>query len=153
MLGCGVHVTLSASDAVARRGPSKSADPSDAGGRLREARDFKRDAEELHALRRDSDNANGVITLIVHAAIAYADALTARYGGFINQKDHRAVVRALEISLGKRASAQQLEHLRRILDEKDAASYGVRFGRHERAQKLLDRLERFALWAEQQLKM
>ena len=136
---------------VARRGPSKTADSEDAQARLRAARDFHRDAQELHELRVAQDNANGTITLIINAAIAYADALTAHFGGFINQQDHRAVIKAIQSALGRRAEPTQLERLRRIIDEKDAAAYGIRRFTHQRASDMLGQLDRFAQWVEQEL--
>ena len=36
-------------------------------------------------------NANPIMVQIVTAAIAYADALTARFGGRVNQRDHAAL--------------------------------------------------------------
>ena len=136
---------------MARRGPSKTADSEDANGRLRAARDFHRDAQDLHSRRGQPDNANGTITLIINAAIAYADALTAHFGGFINQQNHRAVIKGIESALGRRVESGQLERLRRIIDEKDAAAYGIRRFTHQRASDMLEQLNRFAEWVEQQL--
>src|SRR5215212_4239267 len=100
---------------VARQTPSKPAGPGDWEGRLRNARDFKRDAEDLVQVRDDDENANGAITLIVNAAIAYADALTGKFGGFFNQQDHNAVRAAVERALGQRADTSQVNRLTRIL--------------------------------------
>lgn len=131
--------------------PSRAVEPGDADGRLRNARDFKRDAEELIALRDDDDNANGVITLIVNAAIAYADALTGKYGGFVNQQDHRTVSTGLIKALGQRADKSQLKRLSTIIGQKDASSYGPRRTPRQKAHNLLEQLERFANWVEEEM--
>ena len=90
-------------------GPTKPVERDEWEGRLWNARDFKRDAENLIELRDDDENANGVITHVVNAAIAYADALTAKYGGYFNQQDHRAVRAAVERALGDRADPPQVK--------------------------------------------
>jgi hypothetical protein len=136
---------------VVKTSPAKPVDSGDWSGRLRNARDFKRDAEELIALRDDDDNANGVITLIVNAAIAYADALTGKYGGFVNQQDHRAVGTGLTRALGQRADKTQLKRLGTILGQKDASSYGPRRTPKQKAQDLLEQLDRFASWVEEEM--
>jgi hypothetical protein len=136
---------------VVRAAPSKPVDAGDWDGRLRNARDFKRDAEELIALRDDDDNANGVITLIVNAAIAYADALTGKYGRFVNQQDHKTVSTGLTRALGQRADKGQLKPLGTILGQKDASSYGPRRTPRQKAQDLLEQLERFASWVEEEM--
>lgn len=121
------------------------------GGRLRNARDFKRDAEELFDLRDDDENANGVITLVVNAAIAYADALTGKYGGYFNQQDHKGVAEAVRRALGNRADSQQVKRLSTILGYKDSSSYGPRRTPKEIAEQLLEQLLRFSEWVELQM--
>lgn len=136
---------------MAKQGPSKPVDPGEWEGRLRNARDFRRDAENLHDLRDDEENANGVITLIVNAAIAYADALTGKYGRFFNQQDHKSVSTAVERALGHRADSGQIKRLNSIIAHKDASSYGVRRSSKETAGELLKQLERFSEWVENTL--
>jgi hypothetical protein len=136
---------------VVKAGPSKSVDEGEPDGRLRNARDFRRDAEELIALREDGDNANGVITFIVNAAIAYADALTGKYGGFVNQQDHKNVSTGLTRALGQRAEKGQLKRLAAILGHKDASSYGPRRSPRQKAQDLLEQLDKFAAWVEMEM--
>jgi len=136
---------------MAKVTPSRPATSGEWDGRLRNARDFKRDAEELLELREDDDNANGVITLIVNAAVAYADALTGRYGGFVNQQDHKNVSTTLSRALGHRADKTQLKRLATIIGHKDASSYGPRRTPRQKAQDLLEQLERFASWVEQEM--
>jgi hypothetical protein len=137
---------------MARQAPAKPVDSGDWEGRLRNARDFKRDAEDLIQVRDDDENANGAITLIVNAAIAYADALTGKFGGFFNQQDHNAVRAAVERALGQRADASQVTRLTRILRQKDPAAYGPRRSTMEEARDLLEQLNRFGVWVEQEMK-
>jgi hypothetical protein len=136
---------------VVRQGPSKPAGPGDWEGRLRNARDFKRDAEELHALRNDDENASGVITLIVNAAIAYADALTGKSAGFVNQQDHKTVCSAVERALGQRADPVQIKRLSAMIGQKDPSAYGARRIHKETSADLLKQLERFSDWVERTL--
>lgn len=136
---------------MARQGPSKPVEPGGWEGRLRNARDFRRDAEDLHDLRDDDENANGVITLIVNSAIAYADALTGKFGGFFNQQDHRNVCPAVERALGRRADPAQIKRLSAIIAQKDPSSYGARRSLKETSADLLKQLERFSEWVERTL--
>lgn len=137
---------------MARLGPAKPVEHGDWEGRLRNARDFKRDAEDLLAIREDDENANGAITLIVNAAIAYADALTGKYGGFFNQQDHRSVSPAVGNALAQRADPAQLKRLSNILGQKDPASYGPRRTPKEKAADLLEQLDRFSKWVEAEMR-
>jgi hypothetical protein len=136
---------------VARLGPAKPADRGDWEGRLRNARDFKRDARDLLDLREDDENANGAITLIVNAAIAYADALTGKFGGFFNQQDHANVDAAVKRALSARADPDQVKRLSYILGQKDPASYGPRRTPKQKADQLLEQLERFSFWVEAEM--
>jgi hypothetical protein len=137
---------------VSRQGPAKAAAKGDWEGRLRNARDFKRDAEELFELRADEENANGVIILIVNAAIAYADALTGKYGGYFNQSDHKGVSPAVERALGNRMDPDQVKRLSALIGQKDASSYGARRTPKETARTLLEQLNRFSAWVEQEMR-
>jgi hypothetical protein len=137
---------------MARITPAKPVEQGDWEGRLRNARDFKRDAEDLIALRDDDENANGVITLVVNAAIAYADGLTGKFGGFFNQQDHRAVGAAVVRALAQRADKAQVQRLSAILGHKDASSYGPRRTPRAKARDLLEQLERFSVWAEEEMR-
>lgn len=136
---------------MAKTGPAKPVEQGEWEGRLRNARDFKRDAEELMALRDDADNANGVITLVVNSAIAYADALTGKYNGTFNQHDHLAVTAAVTGALGQRTDRAQVKRLASILAHKDTSAYGPRRTPLQKARDLLEQLDRFAFWAEEQM--
>ncbi len=116
------------------------------------ARAFLKAAQDEAALAGDGDLGNPIISQVVTAAIAYADALTAAYGERINQRDHRAAVKNLRDALGKRLPAAQANRLTRILGEKDASQYGARPKSREEARRLLAHLEAFATWAEAELR-
>jgi len=108
-------------------------------------------AKTLMDLYRPGQNANPIITEIVAAAIAYADAVTARHGNRINQQDHLALGDLLRAVLGNRLPNPQLANLKAILSQKDEASYGVRAGSHTQAARLYARLDEFAAWVQTEL--
>jgi hypothetical protein len=78
-------------------------------------------AHQAALLAEPGQNANPIVSHLISAAIGYTDALTAKYGGTVNQQDHAAVVKAVRAALGNRVPEAALEHLGRILREKDAA--------------------------------
>lgn len=133
---------------VARTGAARPADSGEWRGRVDNARAFHRAAEQLLRDHPLGANGNPVIVLIVHAAIAYGDALTAFGGGKINQKDHAQLPKLVATALGPRSNPEQVKRLARILGEKDGASYGARVGRMEHTTNLFEQLDRFARWAE-----
>jgi hypothetical protein len=118
---------------------------------LNVARAYLKAARDEITLAGEGDIANPVISQIVVAAIAYSDALTARYGGRVNRKDHAAAVKALRDALGNRLPAAQQSRLQRILREKDAAQYGSRLKTKAEAARFLNELETFVSWAEAEL--
>jgi hypothetical protein len=108
------------------------------------------DPETALALSDRGDPQNPVISNLVLAAVAYCDALTAKYGGRVNQKDHGAVVKILRDALGNRLPAAQETKLSRILGIKDDVQYGSRPSTAAEAQRLLVLLREFARWAEEE---
>jgi hypothetical protein len=98
------------------------------------------------------DLGNPVMSQVVNAAIAYTDALTARYAGRANQRDHIAAVQALRDALGRRLPTAQETQLRRILGEKDEVQYGAKLKTEDEARRLLSLLDAFAAWAEAELR-
>jgi hypothetical protein len=136
---------------MTRTGPSKPADAAFVGGRLENARAFRTAAHNASELADPGENANPMVSHIVTSAIAYADALTGKFGGRVNQKDHAAASKALRDALGNRLPQAQARRFARILDEKDAAQYGARSGRLTHARQLLDELDAFAEWAETEM--
>lgn len=134
---------------MTRKGAAKSVDPARASIRLEIARAYHQAARHTAALVEDGTPANPIVSQIVTAAVAYADALTAKHAGTVNQKDHGAVVKTLRDVLGQRLPKAQETNLRMILQEKDTSQYGFRIMGIAEAQRLLDRLDAFAAWAEQ----
>jgi hypothetical protein len=102
-------------------------------------------------LAEPSQDGNPIVSHAVTAAIAYADALTARRAGIVNRQDHAAAPKLLRDVLREALPKEQEVRYRRILAEKDTAQYGVRPGRIDHALKLLADLEPFAHWAEEKL--
>jgi hypothetical protein len=136
---------------MTRKGSSKAADEAFGGGRLEIAKAFLKAAQNESELITDGDVGNPIISLIVHSAIAYADALTAKFAGRVNQQDHSGAAKALRAALGNRLPNDQERRLVRILSEKDAGQYGARVKRKPEAVRLLADLQKFAAWAELEL--
>ena len=136
---------------MVRRGRRKAVDATQAARYLRVARALRRSGEDLSALAEESDRYGNAIAIVaIHAAIAYADALSVAYGGFKSAEgDHERAVDALQDALGARVDAGQVKALLAILKRKDAVSYqGVYFTTAEAA-ALVERLRGFADWAEE----
>jgi len=85
---------------------------------------------------------------VVNAAIAYCDALTAKYGGYVNQKDHGAAIKTLRDVSGNRFPIAQETRLFRILGVKDEVQYGARLSTTGEAERLLKTLLEFGEWVE-----
>ena len=136
---------------MTRKASSKPADEAFGGGRLEMAKAFLKAAQNEAELIAEGDVGNPIISPIVHSAIAYTDALTAKFAGRVNQQDHAGAVKALRGALGNRLASDQERRLVRILGEKDAAQYGARVKRKPEAVRLLADLEKFAAWAEIEL--
>ena len=96
----------------------------------------------------DSCSYNGAITLQITAAIAYADAVTAKTKGVVNKQDHATAPRLLREALGNKLPDRQEKFFRRLLGRKDEVNYGARSTTLEEAQRLLAELDEFAEWAE-----
>lgn len=133
---------------MTRRGPAASVTPGDADGRLANARAYRAAAEQTLTALPSGGNANPSRSLIALSAIAYADALTARFGGFVNRKDHAAAAQALRTALGNRLPAARARDLAVLLEDKDEVQYGIRIGRRAEAERALERLRDFGDWAE-----
>ena len=136
---------------MTRKGASKSVNASFGEGRLRLARAYLKAAQMEATVAEDGDPGNPIMSQIVNAAIAFTDALTARYSGRANQQDHAAAVKALRDALGNRLPTAQETRLRRILGVKEEVQYGTRFKTKTEAEKLLTQLEEFAAWAEAEI--
>ena len=101
---------------MTRTAPAKTVDAAFGEGRLRLARAYVKAArtEAAAAAAEDGDVGNSIPSQIVHAAIAFTDALTARYPGRVNRQVHAAAVKTFEDCLGNRLPASQDTRLRRI---------------------------------------
>jgi hypothetical protein len=136
---------------MTRTGASKAVDPTHASGRLRKAEAFHEASRVISdniASVRDGD----VVTAnVVLAAIAYTDALTAAYGGRVNQKDHAAAVKLLRDVLGKALPDAQERRLARLLGRKDETAYGASIGRTDEALQTVENLDQFGSWAKSML--
>lgn len=129
------------------RGPRKPVDAAHARGRLLQAREFHESGRSLITLAQGGSY-NGAVALMIMAAIAYADAITARASGVVNQQDHQSAPRLLREVLGRRLPDRQERFFRRLLGRKDEVNYGARSTTLEEAQRLLVELDAFAAWAE-----
>lgn len=136
---------------MVRTGSTKKKDASYVSGRLAVARGYLKEARNSNAWADPGDIGNPSISTIINCAIAYADALTAKYRGEINQGDHGAVVKLLRAALGKELPNRQEANLKALLEQKDEVQYGSRSKTRDDAERALERLEEFVAWAETQL--
>jgi hypothetical protein len=92
-------------------------------------------------------NAAGV--LIIHAAIAYTDALTIKVGGVKSQgDDHMAAVDLLrEVVTLDQDGQKALNHLGRMIQQKNVVSYNGEIYTRNDVDKLWKQLERYKAWA------
>lgn len=132
------------------QGPRKAVDGGHSPARLLQAREFHESARTLVTLAQGKSY-NGAVTLMVTAAIAYGDAITAKVKRVVNKQDHQNAPRLLREVLGKRLPDKQEKFLRKLLGRKDEVNYGVRSTTLDEAQRLLADLDEFAAWAEGKL--
>ena len=132
---------------MTNRGPRKVVNAAHSSARLLQAREFHESARSLVTFGQ-SKSYNGAITLMITAAIAYGDAMTARAKGVVNKQDHQSASRLLREALGNRLPDKQEKVFRKLLGRKDEVSYGARNTPLEEAQRLLAELDEFAAWAE-----
>lgn len=129
------------------RGPRKPAEAGHSTARLLQAREFHESARSLIALGQNKSY-NGTVTLLVMAAIAYADSVTAGAKGVVNQQDHQNASKLLRETLGNRLPAKQEKFFRKLLGRKDEVNYGARSTTRAEAERLMVELDEFAVWAE-----
>lgn len=129
------------------KGPRRPAIEGEWSGRLMQAREFHDSARSLVVLAT-SNSYNGAITLMVTAAIAYADAVTAKLRSVVNIQDHRMAPRLLRETLGNALPDSQERFFRRLLGRKDEVNYGARSTTIDEARRLLAELDEFAAWIE-----
>lgn len=119
-------------------------------GRLVKARAYLEAARSGAELAEETSIGDPIISSGVLATIAFGDALTIRFAGIQNDREHLGLSRALARALGKRA-ADQLRRVDRILGAKDDTQYGHRVHSLAEARTILTQVERFAEWAEVEL--
>ncbi|MBB4274131.1 hypothetical protein GGE12_001886 [Rhizobium mongolense] len=73
---------------MARIGSTKKKDAAYATGRLVIARGFLKDARNSNLVAHPGDIGNPSMSTVINCAIAYSDALTAKFRGEVNQDDH-----------------------------------------------------------------
>jgi hypothetical protein len=120
-------------------------------GRLDAGKSFRKAGQDLLALSEESSAGNPIIAQAVLAAIAYGDALTVKFGRFQNTVDHAALPKAVRSVLGTRFPQLQSSRLSRLLAWKDASQCGHRMASAGEARVVMEQLDRFADWAEQEL--
>ena len=84
---------------MTNKGPWRAATEREWAGRLTRAREFHESARSLVTLA-ENRSYYGAVALMVTAAIAYADAITAKRKGIVNKQDHLAASRLLREALG-----------------------------------------------------
>lgn len=94
-------------------------------------------------------NAAGV--LVIHAAIAYGDTLTIKYGGVKSKgEDHQALVNLIDSVIAKsHGKTSALLHLNKLIDHKNSVSYSGNIYKKTDIDQLWKHLERFKSWAEE----
>lgn len=121
------------------------------------AKDYKKVAESFYGgaeAAKEFEYWNAAGVLIVHSAIAYADAVSIKFGGVKSQgQDHNQTITLLkEIlseSIENRKAFRQLE---KIIAHKNAVSYSGDVYESKDVEKLWKNFERFKNWAESLLK-
>lgn len=133
-----------------RRTSTKQVDSTQAGNYLEKARQFRADALSAFDLGT-LFSTNGIAVLCVHAAIAYADALSIRAQGVKSiSGDHSDAATVLQdsVRIASDRDKRALRDLRAILQRKDEVSCTAKLVRKEEAKRMMERLDGFAEWAE-----
>lgn len=133
---------------MTRKGPRKSVSSDFWKGRLDSARTHRTLARDGATLAEETNDGRAIVSLIVLAAIAYADALTAYRAGVANQQDHAAAPKLLRDVLKNELPERQAKNFRDLIEWKDGANYGARRISLAKARELLVNLDSFGEWAE-----
>lgn len=139
---------------MTRKLPFSAVDQSLAAKYLEKATRFKADAEKMAQLM-DEFSGNGVAVLCVHAAIAYGDAVGILAAGKKSKSgDHRdaATFLASVVPIRTAEDKAAIRALQAILNRKDEVSYADDILDASEAAALLERLGRFARWADKTFK-
>jgi hypothetical protein len=100
------------------------------------------------ATAEDFEYWNAAGLLMVHAAIAYTDALTIRIAGVKSQGEdhHEAIALLRENTASTEAQRSALEHLAKIIDHKNAVAYSGAIYDAKDTAMLRRHLDRFHKW-------
>jgi hypothetical protein len=130
---------------MARRRKRSRVDLHRSGDYLRVAENFYHGA----GVARDFEYWNAAGVLIVHAAIAYADAATIKVAGLKSRgDDHRDIVDLIAEVVALDAQGRTaVNQLRRLIDEKNLVSYSGEVYTRGDITRLFKLLERFRSWA------
>ena len=117
-------------------------------------REYQQVAEHFYNAAKDSISLEywtAAAVLIVHAAIAYADALCVKIAGqrSVGESHEQLVVLLDEHIAGKDQKKRALNQLRYIIEEKTRVSYLGEILTPSMTRELWKRLERFREWAVQ----
>jgi len=116
------------------------------------SRDYLRVADNFYQgaeVAREFEYWNAAGVLIIHAAIAYADAITIKVAGMKSRgEDHRDLVDLIEevVALDAQGRAA-VNQLRRLIDEKNLVSYSGEVYTRAAIARLGKLVERFRSWA------
>jgi hypothetical protein len=130
-------------------GRTRQMDRSQAVKYLRVARALHSTAGDLNQLATEGDSyGNAMAIVAIHAAIAYADALSIAFRELKSvDGDHSMAVDTLRHAIGHRADEAQVRRLRRIIDQKSAVSYQGEYYLLADARDVVEQLDAFAEWA------
>jgi len=136
---------------MVRRGVWKRVENNQWRGRFDLGRAFLQSANEALARAQDGQIGDPIMSNALLAAIAYADALTIKFGGILNQLDHARLIAALNSALGNRANKEQMSRLGRLLKMKNQIQYDHTICTFQEAREYVSQVQRFISWAETEL--
>lgn len=136
---------------MTRQAPRKKVPPDFWESRRRAGRDFLKAAQDGLAIADPGDSGAPVMSNVILAAIAYADALTAKRANVINSEDHNAAPRLLRDVLKQALPPSKEKRFVDTLKNKSVIQYGAKSFSQAEAEKFLLHFENFATWAEEQL--
>lgn len=136
---------------MTRTGSTKKASSGFDTSRLRIAESYLEAAKVVCEFSDVGAPGNPIVSLAVSAAIGFTDALTARFGGEFSAGEHSAAIAVLKKALGNKLPRAQENALSKVLSTKDEAQYSARIIPLSEAKQSLDSIQKFALWARQEL--
>ena len=114
-------------------------------------RDYVKVADNFYSgaeLAKEFEYWNAAGVLIIHAAIAYSDAITIKVGGVKSQgEDHMTAVDLLrEVVALDEAGQRATHHLARMIEQKNVVSYSGEVYAKTDIEQLWKQLERYKKW-------